>query len=153
MIKEVVAEAIRKIEEKKNQVGAMPAFVALTDSDQSDILHQFEQEKEELKKTNTLDAITYRQEQFEDEVFQQIIANLLSSRNVSEGEPGNAVAEPATQDYNPPKAQQRPIVKKDHLKVSYHQPVVSSEQDVEQYINSVRDALLAESRKGNTVQI
>jgi len=164
LLRQVAAQIEREIATAKdavvalqNRLAAMPEFTGLAEAQQEQIAKSFTDCIEKLKGQTLIAVIRDSPRRFEEAECPQLLSR-IAAWSQARAKP----ADPDTDDYNPSPTSitatttaepSIEYVTSRSVRVSFDKPWLADESDVERYLDSMREALLAEIRNGKRIQI
>lgn len=131
----------------KNKLEILDDFEKLTAEIQKSFLQKFDDTITALKRNTLIAVIKDSMRKFEDEVYPQIAREISELTSRREETPTSSNEAQNTQ------AAKVEYVSSKSLKIDYNKPWLSDEDDVENYIELMKKALLKEIKDGKRVQV
>lgn len=148
--------ALDSLETMHERMQGMDEYQSLPEPRQAELDKPFKDLSANIREQKLIAVINDRLRYFEDEGYQRLLSKMVAL-NKQATEP--AVSPHTTQEEpNPPSAVQAKespaeYVHARNLKVTYGKAWLATEEDVDRYLESLKDALLREVQKGRKVQI
>lgn len=144
-----IEESIITLNRLKNKLEILEDFAKLTSEQQNRFTQKFDDAIESIKKNTLIAVIKDSVRRFEDDTYQQIVIEI--SKLTAPKEPSKAT----TTSTDAPKVDEPKIeyINSKTLKIDYNKPWLSDEDDVENYIELMKKALLKEIKDGKRVQV
>jgi len=136
-----IAEAKRTVAALQDRLCGMAEFSALTSEQQEQIVRSFSDFNSTLEQQKLIAVIRDNLRRFEENEYQQLLA-LLSAPQKPEASPGGQTKKNHCQ-----------IISIHSLKVPFKAAWLADEENVERYLEAMRETLLEEIRKGKRIQI
>jgi len=152
------AAARAEIETLKGKLESLPEFSRLQDGDRAAILAEADTAASPIDSAGLIAMVRERVAAFRTTTYPQLLSrvtSLASKPSDEQADDGSAKGEfgesGVTPPTPPPPAPR--FISGTSLKVSFPKPYLADEVDVEDYLNSMREALLAEIRGGNRITV
>jgi len=167
-------KALTSIEELKQKLSGFEQFSALADSQQQQLLEPFDEIGKDLQQQSLIAVIRDDSRRFEDESYSALVTKLMVWSQ-AKSEPLSTQAESSVPssiktetDYNTKQIKPRIEVKEAEpeskpkviktilvrqIKVSYQKPWLASETDIDEYLESLRKALIEEINQDKQIQV
>ena len=144
-----IEESIITLNRLKNKLEILEDFGKLSSEQQTRFIQKFDDAIESIKKNTLIAVIKDSVRRFEDDIYQQIVIEI--SKLTAPKEPSTAT----TTSTDAPKVAEPKIeyINSKSLKIDYNKPWLSDEDDVENYIELMKKALLKEIKDGKRVQV
>lgn len=136
-----IAEAKRTVAAFQDRLCGMAEFSALASEQQEQIVRRFSDFNSTLEQQKLIAVIRDNLRRFEENEYQQLLA-LLSAPQKPEASPGGQTKKNHCQ-----------IISIHSLKVPFKAAWLADEENVERYLEAMRETLLEEIRKGKRIQI
>jgi hypothetical protein len=144
----------------KGRLCGMAEFVALNDGQQEQITRPFNEFNADLERQKLIAVVRENLRRFEENDYQRLLSQMTSwaqpaPTSEPAPEPGETTSpEEGLSPMPPTKPEPRiEYVPSRSVKVSFEKAWLADETDVERYLESMREALLDEIRKGKRIQI
>ncbi|KPP94735.1 MAG: Brex phage defense system ATPase BrxC [Bacteroidetes bacterium HLUCCA01] len=156
-----ISNAKNSIDLLKDRLCGMDEFGMLSESQKKELLHPFDQFRTQIADQTLIAVIRDTRRRFEESEYQRLLSRMTTwAQTTPEHEPipdqpANTQADDLGSSANRPSQTIAPIqyVPSRSLRVTFDKAWLADESDVERYLNSMRDALLDEIRKGKRIQI
>jgi hypothetical protein len=155
-----IAKAKETVAALKGRLCGMTEFSSLNGEQQEQITRPFNEFDESLERQKLIAVIRDTLRRFEESDYQRLLSQMTSwAQPTPTPEPVPKSGQPATPDEGTkpmPPAKPEPrieYVPSRSVKVSFDKAWLADETDVERYLESMREALLDEIRKGKRIQI
>jgi len=155
-----IAKAKESVIALKDRLCGMKEFSALNDGQQEQITRPFNEFNAAIERQKLIAVIRDTLRRFEESDYQRLLSQMTSWAQPSPApepapEPGGtATPDEGTKPTPPAKPEPRiEYVPSRSVKVSFDKAWLADETDVERYLESMREALLDEIRKGKRIQI
>jgi hypothetical protein len=151
------AAAMAEIETLKTKLESLPEFVDLAEADRTSILSDADAAASPINSAGLIAMVRERVAAFRTTTYPQLLSRVASlASKPSDEQDGNGSTNGfgdrgATSPTPPPPALN--FISGASLKVSFPKPYLADEADVEAYLNSMREALLAEIHGGNRITV
>ena len=144
-----IEESIIILNRLKNKLEILEDFAKLTSEQQNRFIQKFDDAIENIKKNTLIAVIKDSVRRFEDDTYQQIVIEI--SKLTAPKEPSITT----TTSTDAPKVDEPKIeyINSKSLKIDYNKPWLSDEDDVENYVELMKKALLKEIKDGKRVQV
>jgi len=157
-----------EIEALKQKLMSMAEFTALSESQKDHLLEPFDRIRKKVDGQSLIAMIRDEVRRFEETEYSGLLSQAMTLAQPKPVEPPVKPVIPATQDpvtgvsAQPVVVEPEPrpfvqprveVVSVRNLKVQTNKPLLVSDEDVDVYIESLRDVIQAEIRKGNRVQV
>jgi hypothetical protein len=151
--------ALSDVKELRGKLQALPEFTTLTDSDRRDIEAAIAGVLETIGNSNLIAVIRERVSGFRSSVYPALLGRVTAPPPQAPSQKADAGAE--QQGFNdgasslpptPPPAQPE-YVAASTLRVTYAKPYLADERDVDAYLGTLRETLIAEIRAGKRVTV
>jgi hypothetical protein len=159
-IKSEIAKAKETVASLKGRICGMAEFGALNGEQQEQITRPFNEFDSDLERQKLIAVIRDTLRRFEEIDYQRLLSQMTSwVQPAPTPEPAPEPDQPATPDEGAiptPPAKPEPrieYVPSRSVKVSFDKAWLADETDVERYLESMREALMDEIRKGKRIQI
>jgi hypothetical protein len=159
-IDDEIAKAKETVSILKGRICGMAEFSALNGEQREQITRSFNEFDSGIDRHKLIAVIRESLRRFEEIDYQRLLSQMTSwARPTPTTEPEPVPCQPATQDEGTkptPLAKLEPPIEFVHsrsVKVSFDKAWLADETDVERYLESMREALLDEIRKGQWIQI
>jgi hypothetical protein len=152
------AAAKAEIETLKAKLESLPEFADLAESDRTSILSGADAAASPIDSAGLIAMVRERVSAFRTTTYPQLLSGVASLASKPSGEQGDDGAakggfgDRGTAPPTPPPPVQT-FIAGSSVKVSFPKPYLANEADVEAYLNSMREALLAEIRGGNRITV
>lgn len=155
-----IAKAKETVAALKGRICGMAEFSALNGEQQEQITRPFNEFDSGIERQKLIAVIRDTLRRFEESDYQRLLSQMTSwAQPTPTPEPAPEPGQPATPDEGTkptPPAKPEPrieYVPSRSVKVSFDKAWLADETDVERYLESMREALLDEIRKGKRIQI
>jgi len=155
-----IAKAKETVAALKGRLCGMTEFTALNSDQQEQITRPFNEFNAAIERQKLIAVIRDTLRRFEESDYQRLLSQMTSwAQPTPKPEPAPELGETATPDEGTkptPPAKPEPrieYVPSRAVKVSFDKAWLADETDVERYLESMREALLDEIRKGKRIQI
>jgi len=155
-----IAKAKETVAALKGRLCGMAEFGALNGDQQEQITRPFNEFNVAIERQKLIAVIRDTLRRFEESDYQRLLSQMTSwAQPAPTPEPAPEPGQPATPDKGTkptPPAKPEPrieYVPSRSVKVSFDKAWLADESDVERYLESMREALLEEIRKGKRIQI
>ncbi|MBD3842760.1 MAG: BREX system P-loop protein BrxC, partial [Campylobacterales bacterium] len=144
-----IEESIITLNRLKNKLEILEDFAKLTSEQQNRFIQKFDDAIESIRRNTLIAVIKDSVRRFEDDTYQQIVIEI--SKLTAPKEPSKVT----TTSTDAPKVAEPKIeyINIKSLKIDYNKPWLSDEDDVENYIELMKKALLKEIKDGKRVQV
>jgi len=144
-----IEESIITLNRLKNKLEILEDFAKLTSEQQNRFIQKFDDAIESIRRNTLIAVIKDSVRRFEDDTYQQIVIEIL--KLTAPKEPSKVT----TTSTDAPKVDEPKIeyINSKSLKIDYNKPWLSDEDDVENYIELMKKALLKEIKDGKRVQV
>lgn len=148
--------ALSDVEELREKLRALPEFASLTDSDRGEIDAAFTGILETVANSKLIAVIRERVSGFRSSTYPALLGRVTAPPPAPPGQKGDEEAE--RQNFkddasSPPAPVQPEYVAAGALRVTYAKPYLADEKDVDAYLDTLRDTLIAEIRAGRRVTV
>jgi hypothetical protein len=143
--------AIITLNKLKNKLEILEDFAKLTNEQQSKFIQKFDNAIEGINRNTLIAVIKDSVRRFEDDTYQHIVIEIskLLAPKVEVVTPSNLTSN-GTLKVAEPKIE---YINSRSLKIDYKKPWLSDENDVENYLELMKKALLKEIKDGKRVQV
>lgn len=155
-----IAKAKERVDALKGRLCGMAEFSVLNGEQQEQVTRPFNEFNSGLERQQLIAVIRDNLRRFEESDYQRLLSHMTSWAQPAltpepEPQPGHAATPDAGTKPTPPAKPEPRIeyVPSRSLKVSFDKAWLADETDVERYLESMREALLDEIRKGKRIQI
>jgi hypothetical protein len=155
-----ITKAKETIDSLKNRLCGMAEFGALNGDQQQQIVHPFDEFSAAIERQKLIAVIRDTRRRFEENDYQRLLSQMTSWAQpapTSEPLPESGVASARDSGPKPtPSGKMEPRIEyipSRSVKVLFEKAWLADEADVERYLESMREALLDEIRKGRRIQI
>ncbi len=156
--------AKKKVEELKQGLKNMTGFPLLSPDVQAEIDKVFRDFSRKTEQEKLIPVIRESARRFEEGTYKRLLAQVCALESANNDTqtaptlPATATKEgrqdtPVEDQEAPPPAPKVEIISLRETKVSFDKPLLSSEEDVETYLDSMRTALLEAIREGKRIQV
>ncbi|MCK5894354.1 MAG: DUF1819 family protein [Endozoicomonadaceae bacterium] len=151
--------AIGSIESLKDKLTGFDEYQALDQGKQTQLASDFDTAIDKLNKQNLIAMLRDEVHRFEEQSYSSLVQKLRAwSQPEPEHTPESATAdegEPASQpEVAEPEPQAAPeAIAIRHVRVNYHKPWLAAENDVNEYLEEYRKALLGAIKEGKHIQL
>ena len=159
-IESEIAKAKDTVAELKSRLCGMPEFGTLNGEKKDQITRPFNEFNSAIERQKLIAVIRDTLRRFEESDYQRLLSQMTSwAQPAPTPEPAPQPGQTATPDEGTkptPPAKPEPhieYVPSRSVKVSFDKAWLADETDVERYLESMREALLDEIRKGKRIQI
>lgn len=143
-------QAGKRLEEVKQSIISMDEYKLLTDDKKAIIDSTFNDCKDRISTQKLIVIVKNSVDTFKENEYKTLLANIMVW-----SKPEEPVSEQSIDDGNhvieQPKVQ--PPISAKNIRTSYSKPLIGNESEVEEYINSLRDAYMQEIRNGKKIQL
>jgi hypothetical protein len=155
-VKQTRAAAEDSLQTMQERMQGMDEYQSLPEPRQAELDKPFKDLRDNIREQKLIAVINDRLRYFEDTGYQNVLSRMVAlnkqaAEPVTPTHPAHDEREPA----DPVQAKESPAeyVHARNLKVAYGKAWLASEEDVERYLESLKDALLKEVQQGRKVQI
>ena len=148
LIESEIAKAKETVAALKGRLSGMAEFGALNSERQEQITRPFNEFISVIEPKKLIAVIRDALRRFEEENYPQLLAQLSGQWTVDSGQ-----REQDKPSGDKTKTTRQPLVAIQSLKVPFRAAWLADETDVDRYLESMREALLEEIRKGKRIQI
>ena len=155
-VKNIRESAENTLEAKKSRMQSMDEYKKLPDERTAELLKPYQDLMDHIHHQNLIAVINDRMRFFEDQGYQVLLAKMVELatpkpvvdyKNIDQ--PNNGHKENTQVNEAPPPE----YISVRKINVAFSKALLTDETDVERYLESMREALLEEIRKGKRVQI
>ena len=153
-LNDVKLQAKEKVFMLRERTSCMDEFSKLNSEQQSQINAEFDKIKARIDQQNIVAVVRETVQNFEDTMYNDLLQKVVSLSQPKEEKiptPQTGEEEPDKTETKPPKPQ--PIVAARDIKVNYNKPLIDNEQDVNDYISALKEAMIEEVKSGNRLKI
>jgi len=139
--------AIEEIKEKKENIEKMNKFVELSKDQKENIISNFDKEVKNISNQSKIAMIRDSLNEFKNEIYTNIVNQVLNFYSANKSNAGITLpnTEPAAVD------KESKAISKGEIQVIYNKPLLSSKEDVEDYINNLKALYIKEIENGNQI--
>ena len=140
------------IDELKQKLTSMPEYEKLTEDNKKDIDEKFSGCIVAIEQTKIIAVIKDMVARFKETTYNNCISEVIS---IATPKPQSDVDESTTDEVEvikPETKNEKPVVLST-IKPAYSKPLVSNENEVEEYINSLKSAMMQQINNGKRIQI
>lgn len=140
------------IDELKQKLTSMPEYEKLTEDNKKDIDEKFSGCIVAIEQTKIIAVIKDMVARFKETTYNNCISEVIS---IATHKPQSDVYESTTDEVEvikPETKNEKPVVLST-IKPAYSKPLVSNENEVEEYINSLKSAMMQQINNGKRIQI
>ncbi len=155
-ISETVGAAKEKIQNLQYKAAQMPEFGSVIPEREKEIYDQFVAIKEKLERQTLIPVINETVRQFEDNDYVSILDRIERWGRPEEKKPEYEIKQDPGLGTGKGKKCEEPVhqyVPVKNIAVEFERPYLASENDVEEYINTLRKAIMQEVKAGKRVRI
>ncbi len=145
-IKAVKQESLEKVQNLREKLTGMSEFAALDALRKETLEAEFSSLETELNNTDQIAVLRDTVTTFEGDRYSSLVQNVITwstpepSRHPDDGETAPPVAT-------------KKVIQATKLKPVFTNAILNDEQDVDSYLKALKDSMLAELEKGNTIQV
>jgi len=150
-VKAATEKAANAIVDFRDRLVAMNEFKNLREEQQAELGHAFETKQNEIESQRLIAVIRDILRRFEDEEYPRLL-----SRMAPRGKPENNGSDyktPSGEDEGKVANGRSQFIPARSIRVSFDKPWLADESDIDNYIESLREAFLKEIRDGRRIQI
>ena len=141
-----IKSAVSAVEQRRDQLSAMPEFMRLTAEQQPQIRDMFDPYLRLFEPLTLISTIREKKNAFEEKGYPQIVSRMMGMKppedhEIKDGIIGIVI--PPPMEY----------VMMRSLRVEFEKPWLLNEQDAEDYLNALKQILIAEIKKGKRIQL
>lgn len=160
-LKDERGKAQAQVTSARSRLQALEEFGRLAEVDKTGVFKQLDAAAETIDQASLIAVIRDRVNSFATVIFPRLLSEVVVRANAGAGVGGAegpaagngpAVTAAPSGDSEPARPQPR-FIPGSAIRVSFAKAFLASEDDVETYLNSMREALLAEIRSGNRITV
>lgn len=144
-----IRQAKEKISGLQERFCAMPEFGSLNGDQQGQIIKPFQDVEAAIERQDLIAVIRETLRRFEETEYQNQLARMTNWAKPPASDPGQGGGD-GDAGGKPPKVE---FIPSRNVTVQFEKPWLEDETDVDRYLKSMREALLAEINKGKRIQI
>lgn len=149
-LNEAKENAIARINEQRTKLQSMEQYSKLNDDDKSRFNAEFDSCARDISNVNVIAVIKDTVERFEDSKLNNLIAQVieLTTPKPEVSESNNADEVVAVEKKPEPK-----VISSNSIRANYNKSVITNEEELNDYINSLRSAMAEQIKNGNSIRI
>ncbi len=149
-LNETKENAIARINEQRSKLQSMEQYSKLNDDDKSRFNVEFDSCARDISNVNVIAVIKDTVERFEDSKLNNLIAQVieLTTPKPEVTESNNADEVVAVEKKPEPK-----VISSNSIRANYNKSVITNEEELNDYINSLRSAMAEQIKNGNSIRI
>jgi len=156
-----ISQAQGKIIELRDRIIEMPEFEKLDETQQKQTIDNFSYAENTIARHIVIAVVKDIVRQFEEDKYPMLLDKVILWSRPKPKQPipteqpaeGKTGSEETTAPLTPEPPKPQPIVAARDIKVAYKKPFLDNEQDVDDYIETLKDAMIAEVKSGKRVRI
>jgi hypothetical protein len=147
--------ALSDVEVHRDKLRALPEYSELADSDQREVEAEFAGVLETIAKNNLIAVIRERVNGFKSSAYPALLSRVTTplSKPVRETAGAGEERPGFNEDAAPPVQPPTEYVAASALRVNYAKPYLANERDVDAYLDTLRETLIAEISAGKRITI
>ena len=145
-----ITQAQEKINTLQNRLCNMDQFSALSSQQQQELIQPFERVKESIAQATLIAVIRERKQNFETNQYQELLSKMS---DWAQPKPSPTSVKEAESKYNAASATEPTVISQQALEVNFDKAWLENENDLEQYLKAMREAMLKEINNGKRIQI
>lgn len=158
-----IDSALATLSDKQRQFCDQEEFGEITPEQQEQLTKSFDSTREAITNQTRIGLVRERIRTFEERDFVDLLSRLTAwttppkpvetTGNDYDGNHNDQGSDPDMVRDTPPAAPEIKIVPRNQIKVAFDKPMLTDENDVDRYLESMRAALIDEIKKGTRVQV
>lgn len=153
LVEEVRSQAIEKLKTLQQRMQGQEEYKKLPDVRMAELDAPYQDLIGHIQQQSLIAVINDRLRYFEEQGYQKLLTKLIDL-TASKPAPSVKSSDLSEGDRDKPISEPRPeYIASRHINVTFDKAWLADESDVERYLESMRDALLLEIRKGKRIQI
>ncbi|MCB0739285.1 MAG: BREX system P-loop protein BrxC, partial [Bacteroidetes bacterium] len=152
-VKNIRESAENTLEAKKSRMQSMDEYKKLPDERTAELLKPFQDLMDHIHHQNLIAVINDRMRFFEDQGYQVLLAKMVELATPKPDDNDIDQSDNDGKDTQERKISRPEYISVRKINVAFSKALLTDETDVESYLESMREALLEEIRKGKRIQI
>lgn len=144
-----IKEATSRFITMQEKIKSMDEFNKLTKEQQTQLTSPFEQQISNIENEKLIAVIRETLRRFEENEYQRLLAKMVDMANPPPQPETTATKDQVADDSKPPTE----YILNKKININFSKAWIASEEDLEQYINKLREAYLKEIRAGKRINI
>lgn len=132
--------------ECKAKIEALPEIATLTDDQRDLVLSRIESARQGLSRISLIAVLRNSASEVSSQLYPSLVKEVFDLARPTDGPAPGGADEPAAPPFRP-----RLLVRRQDIKLGFAKPVLSTDVDVDGYVEDLRTAMLAEVRAGREI--